>query len=210
MTATQITAASLGLLSCHTCGLLSKPAPGMHEVSCSRCGANLHLRKPESISRTWALLISAMILYIPANVLPIMETGSLFGSQSDTILSGVVYLWTSGSWPLAVVVFFASIMVPLLKMIAIILLLVSVQLRSKWRMDQRAVLYRMVEFIGRWSMLDIYVVAILVTLVQAKALASIRAGPGAIAFGAVVVLTMFAAMSFDPRLIWDPVEKKHG
>ena len=210
MTATQITAASLGLLSCHTCGLLSRPAPGIHEAVCSRCGANLHLRKPESISRTWALLIAAMILYIPANVLPIMETGSLFGSQSDTILSGVVYLWTSGSWPLAVVVFFASIMVPLLKMIAVILLLVSVQLRYKWRMDQRAVLYRMVEFIGRWSMLDIYVVAILVTLVQAKALASIRAGPGAIAFGAVVVLTMFAAMSFDPRLIWDPVEKKHG
>lgn len=210
MTATQVTAASLGLLSCHTCGLLSRPAPGMHEAVCSRCGAHLHLRKTESISRTWALLIAAMILYIPANVLPIMETGSLFGSQSDTILSGVVYLWTSGSWPLAVVVFFASIMVPLLKMIAITVLLVSVQLRSKWRMDQRAVLYRMVEFIGRWSMLDIYVVAILVTLVQAKALASIRAGPGAIAFGAVVVLTMFAAMSFDPRLIWDPVEKKHG
>ena len=210
MTATHVTAASLGLLSCHTCGLLSRPAPGIHEAVCSRCGAHLHLRKPESISRTWALLIAAIILYIPANVLPIMETGSLFGSQSDTILSGVVYLWTSGSWPLAVVVFFASIMVPLLKMIAVILLLVSVQLRYKWRMDQRAVLYRMVEFIGRWSMLDIYVVAILVTLVQAKALASIRAGPGAIAFGAVVVLTMFAALSFEPRLIWDPVEKKHG
>ena len=210
MTATHVTAASLGLLSCHTCGLLSRPAPGIHEAVCSRCGAHLHLRKPESISRTWALLIAAIILYIPANVLPIMETGSLFGSQSDTILSGVVYLWTSGSWPLAVVVFFASIMVPLLKMIAIILLLVSVQRRSWWRMGQRAILYRLVEFVGRWSMLDIYVVAILVTLVQAKALASIRAGPGAIAFGAVVVLTMFAAMSFEPRLIWDPVEKKHG
>ena len=210
MTATHTTAASLGLLSCHTCGLLSRAAPGIHETACPRCGVHLHLRKPESIGRTWALLIAAVVLYIPANVLPIMETGSLFGSQSDTILSGVVYLWTSGSWPLAAVVFFASIMVPLLKMIAVTLLLVSVQLRSKWRVDQRARLYRLVESIGRWSMLDIYVVAILVTLVQAQALASIRAGPGAIAFGAVVVLTMFSAMSFDPRLIWDPLENKRG
>lgn len=210
MTATYITAASLGLLSCHTCGLLSRPTPGLHEAACPRCGAHLHLRKPESIARTWALLIAAIILYIPANVLPIMDTGSLFGSQSDTILSGVVYLYTSGSWPLAAVVFFASIMVPLLKMIALVLLLVTAQLHSRWQQEQRARLYRLVEFVGRWSMLDIYVVAVIVALVQLQALATIRPGPGAIAFGAVVVLTMFAAMSFDPRLIWDPLDEEHG
>ena len=204
------TAASLGLLVCHACGLLSRPAPNSHDARCPRCGAQLHLRKPDSITRTWALLIAAIILYIPANVLPMMNTSSLFGSQSDTIMSGVVYFWTSGSWYLALIIFFASIMVPLLKMIALVLLLVSVQSRSRWQQDQRARLYRLVEFVGRWSMLDIYVVAVIVALVQLQALATIQPGPGAIAFGAVVVLTMFAAMAFDPRLIWDPVEKQHG
>ena len=202
------TAASLGLLTCHACGLLSHAAPGIHDASCPRCGAALHFRKPDSVSRTWALLIAAMVLYIPANVLPMMKTSSLFGSQSDTIMSGVVYFWTSGSWYLAVIIFFASIMVPLLKMIALILLLVTVQRRSCWQVRQRTKLYRLVEFVGRWSMLDIYVVAVIVALVQLKSLATIQPGPGAIAFGAVVVLTMFSAMAFDPRLIWDPLEKK--
>ena len=210
MSAMHTTAASLGLLVCHACGQHSKPAPGAHESKCPCCGALLRLRKSESIARTWALLIAAAILYIPANVLPILETSSLFESQTDTILSGIVFLWTTGSWPLAVVVFIASIMVPLLKLIGVTLLVVSVQRRSKWRPDQRARLYRLMEFIGRWSMLDIFVVAILATLVQLQAFGSIRAGSGAIAFGAVVVLTMFATMSFDPRLIWDPLENKHG
>ena len=204
------TAASLGLLVCHACGLLSRPAAHAEHACCPRCGADLHSRKPNSISRTWALLIAAVILYIPANLLPMMHTSSLFGSQSDTIMSGVVYFWTSGSWYLALVIFFASIMVPLLKMLALVVLLVSVQLRSRWQQDQRARLYRMVEAIGRWSMLDIYVVAMIVALVQLKGLATIQPGAGAIAFGAVVVLTMFSAMSFDPRLIWDPSEKADG
>ena len=204
------TAASLGLLVCHACGLLSRAASHGEGTCCPRCGAHLHVRKPGSVSRTWALLITAMILYIPANVLPMMYTGSLFGSQSDTIMSGVVYFWTSGSWYLALIIFFASIMVPLLKMIALVLLLVSVQLRSRWQPAQRARLYRLVEFVGRWSMLDIYVVAVIVALVQLKALATIQPGPGAAAFGAVVVLTMFAAMAFDPRLIWDTSEEQHG
>ena len=202
------TAASRGLLTCHACGLLARAAPHGHDICCPRCGAQLHLRKPDSIARTWALLITAMILYIPANLLPMMHTSSLFGSQSDTIMSGVVYFWTSGSWYLALIIFFASIMVPMLKMMALILLLVSVQLHSRWQLRQRAGLYRLVEFVGRWSMLDIYVVAIIVALVQLKALATIEPGPGAIAFGAVVVLTMLAAMAFDPRLIWDSVEEK--
>lgn len=210
VTGAAATGASLGLLSCHVCGQLSRVSPGAHEVSCPRCASPLHLRKPGSISRTWALLIAAMILYVPANLLPMMKTSSLFGSQSDTILSGVVYFWTSGSWYLALIIFFASIMVPLLKMIALMVLLVSVQRRSRWQREQRARLYRMVEFVGRWSMLDIYVVAVIVALVQLKALATIQPGPGAIAFGAVVVLTMFAAMTFDPRLIWDSLEKSDG
>jgi paraquat-inducible protein A len=210
MSAAPATAASLGLFVCHACGLLSRPAPDSHDGHCPRCGARLHFRKPDSISRTWALLITAAILYIPANLLPMMHTSSLFGSQSDTIMSGVVYFWTSGSWYLALIIFVASIMVPLLKMIVLTLLLVSVQSHSRWQLDQRARLYRLVEFVGRWSMLDIYVVAVIVALVQLQGLATIRPGPGAAAFGAVVVLTMFAAMAFDPRLIWDPLEKKRG
>jgi len=179
-------------------------------MRCPRCGAALHFRKPASVSRSWALLIAAVILYIPANTLPMMKTSSLFGSQSDTIMSGVVYFWTSGSWYLALIIFFASIMVPLLKMMALALLLVSVQRRSRWQPAQRARLYRLVEFVGRWSMLDIYVVAVIVALVQLKALATIQPGAGAAAFGAVVVLTMFSAMAFDPRLIWDTPEPRHG
>ena len=135
---------------------------------------------------------------------------SLLGSQSDTIISGVVYLWTSGSWPLAALVFFASVMVPLLKLLALSLLAVSVQRRSRWRPGERTRLFRMVEFVGRWSMLDIFVVTLLVALVNIQALAVITPGPGALAFGAVVVLTMFAALSFDPRLIWDALEETHG
>src|SRR5258706_348240 len=210
MNPAPVTAASLGLLVCHACGLLSRPAPRSHEACCPRCGAHLHFRKPDSITRCWALLMTAVSLYIPANLLPMMHTSSLFGSQSDTIMSGVVYFLTSGSWYLALIIFFASIMVPLLKMIALALLLVTAQLHSHWQQDQRARLYRLVEFVGRWSMLDIYVVAVIVALVQLQGLATIQPGPGAVAFGAVVVLTMFAAMAFDPRLIWDPVEKTHG
>jgi paraquat-inducible protein A len=201
--APEISAASLGLLSCHACGLLSRaPAQGA-EARCPRCGSHLHLRKPHSIGRTSALLIAAYILFLPANLLPVMETGSMFGSQRDTIMSGVVYLWVTGSWPLAALVFFASIVVPLVKLIALTFLAVSVQRRSGRLMAQRTGLYRLLEFIGRWSMLDIYVITLLSALVQIQGLATITPGPGAVAFGAVVVLTMLAAMAFDPRLIWD-------
>jgi paraquat-inducible protein A len=203
------TAMACGLLTCHTCDQLVKAAPHSSEAVCPRCGAHLHARKPDSIGRTWALLIAAMVLYIPANALPVMNTSSLFGSEKDTILSGVVYLWASGSWPLAVIVFIASIAVPMLKIIALIFLVASAQFRSAWAPQQRARIYRVVELVGRWSMLDIYVITILVALVQFKGLATIQAGPAAIAFGSVVVLTMFAALSFDPRLIWDRAEKNH-
>ena len=199
-----------GLLNCHICGQLSQAPAGGGFLRCPRCRAPLHMRKPASLATTWALVIAAAILYIPANLLPMMYTSSLFGSQADTIMSGVVYFWTSGSWYLALIIFFASILVPLLKMAVLLFLLVSVQMRSHWQPVQRARLYRLVEVIGRWSMLDVYVVAMIVSLVQLKALATILPGPGAMAFGAVVVLTIFAAMAFDPRLIWDPLEEERG
>jgi len=179
-------------------------------MHCPRCGHPLHWRKPNSLSRTWALIIAAYILYIPANLLPIMQTRTLLGSQDDTIMSGVIFLWTSGSWPLAALVFFASIMVPLMKLIALTLLVISVQIDSRWQPLQRTRLYRLVEFVGRWSMLDIYVVTILVALVQLQALAAITPGPAAVAFGAVVVLTMAASITFDPRTIWDPIGDSGG
>jgi paraquat-inducible protein A len=198
------TAAENGICVCHDCGLSTRGTLKHGHLCCPRCGSHLHLRKTASLSRTWALLSAAAILYIPANMLPVMNTSSLFGAQKDTILSGVVYLWQSGSWPLAIVVFIASIAVPMLKILAIGYLATSANLRATQRSTLRARIYRVVEFVGRWSMLDIYVIAVLVALVQFSALATIEAGPASIAFGSVVVLTMFAAMSFDPRLIWDP------
>ena len=208
----NVTAAACGLCSCHVCGLVARlPAdarPG--GLACPRCATPLHSRKPNSIARTWALLIAAFILFFPANLLPVMETGSLFGAQQDTIMSGVVFLWQSGSWPLAVLVFFASIVVPLTKLAILTLLVASVQFRATWFPHQRTRLYRLIEFIGRWSMLDIYVITVLAALVRLQSLATIKAGPGAVAFGAVVVLTMLASKAFDPRLIWDSVEGRHA
>lgn len=205
-----MSAARAGYVTCHGCGLLCRMPDVASAAHCPRCGAPLYARKPNNLSRTWALLIAAYILYIPANVLPIMKTSTLLGSQDDTIMSGVVFLWTSGSWPLALLVFFASVTVPLLKLIAMTILVVSVQRRSTWQPMQRLRLYRLVEFVGRWSMMDIYVVTILVALVQLQTLAAIQPGPAAVAFGAVVVLTMSAALTFDPRAIWDPIGDKRG
>lgn len=198
-----VSAVSRGFLACHSCGLLSRRPPQPADLRCPRCGDHLHARKPGGTGRSWALLIAAYLLFIPANTLPIMATGSLFGSQKDTILSGVIYLWHSGSWPLAALVFFASIIVPLGKLMILTGLLVSVERRSVRYRRLRTRLYRLLEFIGRWSMLDIYVVTLLSALVQLQSLASITPMPGALAFGGVVVLTMLAAMAFDPRLIWD-------
>jgi paraquat-inducible protein A len=165
----------------------------------------LHLRKPNSIQRTWALLIAAYVLYLPANLLPITVTRSIFGIQHDTIISGVVYLWGSGSWAIALIVFVASVAVPLLKLFSLTLLVVSVQRHWRWDPLQRTRLYRLLETIGRWSMLDIYVVTVLVALVQVPSLAAIAPGSGVLAFAAVVVLSMLATMAFEPRLIWDSI-----
>ncbi|MGD8285280.1 MAG: paraquat-inducible protein A [Desulfobacterales bacterium] len=204
-----ITARSAALISCNICHLLCEQGNQSMDRLCPRCGATLHERKPNSIARTWALVLAAFIFYIPANVLPITTVISLGKAQSDTIMSGVIYFLHTGMWPIALVIFLASIFIPLLKLLALIFLLISIQRKSRWRQQDRTRLYRMVEVIGRWSMVDIFVVTILVALVHLGGLATIHAGPGALFFGAVVVITMFAAMSFDPRLIWDTEEVSH-
>ena len=210
MSSKPLTAADMGLLSCHTCHLLCREpsTAGRHTMQCPRCGAVLHRRKPNSLARTWALVLAAFIFYIPANLLPITKVTSLGIVQSDTIMSGVIYFIHSGMWPIALVIFVASVAVPLLKLLILTYLLISVQRRSTWRQKDRTQLYRITEAVGRWSMVDIYVVTILVALVNLGALATIEAGPGAAFFAAVVVITMFAAMSFDPRLIWDVKERR--
>jgi paraquat-inducible protein A len=206
------TAKQLGLVSCRDCHLLSRwhPPPSGQAPYCTRCGAALHLRKPNSIARTWALVLAAFILYIPANVLPMTLTTSLGYTQSDTILSGVIYFLLHGSPEIALVIFVASIFIPLLKLIVMVCLLVSVQRKSGWRPRDRTHLYQITHAIGRWSMVDIYVVTILVALVKLGVFANIDAGPAALYFASVVVISMFAAESFDPRLIWDALEENHG
>ena len=199
------TAASQGMISCHACTALWHGACDGDD--CARCGSTLHSRKPDSIQRTWAFLIAACILYIPANLMPVMITSSLLDEQRDTIMSGIIYFWVSGEWGLAAIVFIASFMVPLFKLAAMILMVLSAQRRSTWRLLQRARLYRLVEFIGRWSMLDVFVVSLLAGLVQIQGFATIMPGPGVAAFGAVVVLTMLASISFDPRLAWDHLQE---
>jgi paraquat-inducible protein A len=190
------------LASCHTCGLLLQLPPGRHG-HCPRCGDAVHLRKSNSIRNTWALLLAAVAMYLPANVLPIMTVTSLGNTQSDTIMSGVIYFLKHGDWPLALIIFVASVLVPLLKMIALAYLLLSVQRRSPLRRNQRTRLYRVTELVGRWSMVDVFVVALMAALVQVGELATIEPAAGAVAFASVVILTMLAAMAFDPRLIWD-------
>lgn len=193
-------------LSCPVCELVvpvTSPHRRLGSQCCPRCGEILHRRKPRSLQRTTALILAALILFIPTNVLPIMQVTSLGRIQTDTIMSGALFLIESGMWPLALVIFIASIFVPMLKILILILLLVSVRWRWTWRPRERTQLYRILELVGRWSMVDIYVVTILVALVQLGNLANVIAQPGALFFAAVVVLTMLASMSFDPRLIWD-------
>ncbi|MBB3227355.1 paraquat-inducible protein A [Luteibacter sp. Sphag1AF] len=192
----------LGIIGCHVCRQVSLETKKAH-ARCPRCGAPLHRRKRDSLTRTWALLIAALLLYLPANIFPIMRTQSLFSKDDNTILSGVIELWRAGSPDLAIIVFTASIVVPVLKFLVMGFLLISVQRSSQWGARQRARLFRLVEVIGYWSMLDVFVVALLSALVHFQVLSRVEPLPGVIFFGMVVVLTMLSAMSFDPRLIWD-------
>ena len=202
-----VTARSAGLISCHFCNTLSdfpdSDIEDNSELICPCCRSTIHSRNPNSFNRTWALLITAIILYIPANILPVM-TVSLWGDgQPDTILSGVIQLLDAGMWPLALLIFVASIVIPVLKLIILIFLLISIKFKALWHPKDRTKLYRFTEFVGRWSMVDVFVIAILVTLVQFGNTASVTPDLGALSFASVVILTMFAARIFDPRLIWD-------
>ena len=193
-----MTAKQLGLVSCHDCHLLSRwqQLPSGQAACCPRCGAALHLRKPNSIMRTWALVIAAFIFYVPANVLPITVTTSLGHTQSDTIMSGVIYFLLHGSPEIAIVIFVASVFIPILKLIVMAYLLVSVQRKSGWRPRDRTQLYQITHAIGRWSMVDIYVVTILVALVKLGVFANIDAGPAAVIEASFIFFPSFLDTSF--------------
>lgn len=202
----QKSAYECGLMACEYCHSLIQIPASLQQSSisyCPNCYAKIHPRKIKSLRRTWALLIAAIALYLPANILPVMTVIFQGSGEPSTILEGVFLLLDSGMWPLAAIVFIASIFVPVMKLMILGLLAWSVQRRSNWNPKDRTRFYRFTEFVGRWSMVDIFVIAILVALVQFGNLASVYAGLGAVSFAAVVILTMFAAHSFDPRLIWD-------
>jgi len=194
------------LAGCHVCGqvqALPRDADPEETHACVRCHAVVHYRKPDHLARSWALLIAAAIFYIPANVLPVMQIRSLLGDSGHTILGGVVELWETGSWDIALIVFIASVAVPLTKLLAMALLLLTQQWGSATSLRPRTRLYQLVEFIGQWSMLDVFVVILLAALADFQGLMAISAGAGAAAFGLVVILTMLSAMSFDLRRSWD-------
>ena len=193
--------ARLRWLGCACCGLVSG-LDGPGPLPCPRCGHLLHWRKPLSLQRTWAWLMAAAVAYVPANLLPVMRTTQAFRESEHTLLGGIAELWHDGAWGLSLIVFIASIAVPLLKIGALALLAWSVQHAPAWRRLERARIYVMVEAVGHWSMLDVYVVVLLAGMVRFAGLANAEAGPGLLAFAAVVVLTLLAAHSFDPRLIW--------
>jgi paraquat-inducible protein A len=208
VSAIAITAMRQGLQNCEACGLLSRPAPGKAEGRCPRCDEELVFRKPDSLQRTLAYLIAAAVCYIPANLLPVMTTVTATGRESDTIMQGVVLLWSPTGWPLSLIVLFASIMIPSAKILALAYLIVTVRRGSIENNGQRMRLYRLVEIIGRWSMVDVFVDTFTVSLIQLQPLMSVEPAPGLFFFAAVVVLTMLAVESFDPRLIWDPASSK--
>lgn len=196
-------AASQGLANCHICTLTSR----VEQQHCPRCGATLHLRIPNSLQRTVSLLITAMVLYLPANFLPITHTDQFGNVLDSTIMGGVILMWEYGSYPVALIIFIASIMIPTAKLAALTWLSWSVSRQDTQRLKQRTSLYRITEFVGRWSMVDVFVVAILVALIQLGGILTIRPGPAALAFSGVVIITMLAAEAFDPRLIWDKLEE---
>lgn len=196
-------AADLGLASCHVCGLVSH----VTAKSCPRCGSHLHLRKPGSIQNTVALMTAAAALYIPSHLLPVMTVVELGVVTHNTIIGGMLTFWRSGAYPIAIVIFTASILIPLLKIVALSWLCLAATGRVHPSPTALGRLYWLTELLGRWSMVDIFVVGILVSLVRLGNYMTITPGPGALAFAGVVMLTMFAAMSFEPRLLWDRLDE---
>ncbi|MCX7103162.1 MAG: paraquat-inducible protein A [Methylobacter sp.] len=195
------TALDQGFICCHECGDLSKITD--NHIHCPLCGSVLHQRLPNSLQRTAALLLSGFCLYIPANIFPIMTYTKLGVGEPHTIVGGIISLIQGDMIPIAMLVLVASILVPLLKLLGISLLLLNVHFRWQNHARKWTMMYRIIAFVGRWSMLDIFMISILVALVDLGGVAKVIAGPAATAFAAVVVLTMFAAKNFDPRLIWD-------
>jgi paraquat-inducible protein A len=193
-------------IGCESCGLVSVPAA--HGAKCPRCGSALHARKPDSLNRTWAFIVAAAILYIPANVYPVLTVIQLGAGQPSTILGGVEELLASHMYPLAILVFFASVLVPMFKLIGLgimlmAIVLVSTEVGAGVMLPERTKLYYVVAWIGRWSMVDIFMESLLGALVQFGGVVTIAPGIGAVAFCGVVILTIFAAEGFDPRLMWD-------
>jgi paraquat-inducible protein A len=198
----------LQVRGCECCGLVTSQAQAERRMKCARCGFALHRRKPQSVQRTAAFLITAALLYIPANLLPVMATRSIVGRDSHTLVGGIIELWHSGAIELALIVFIASIAVPLLKIAALALLCWTAWRGSTWRQRERAGLYRVVETVGHWSMLDVFVVVLLVGMVRFGVIAVVEPDAGLLAFGGVVVATMLASAAFDPRLIWPQAQDR--
>ncbi len=204
------TAAECGLVACPACGSITRLTVDhfIDPPKCQLCFARLHSRKPMSIQRSCAWLSAGILAYVPANVYPIMYTVVLGKSEPNTIIGGFFVLWELKSYPVAIVVFIASVVVPVLKFIAVSYLLISIQKRYKHSRYDRTRLFRLTEFIGRWSMIDVFVVAILAALVQLGSVAQIEPGLGATAFGATVIFTMLSALALDSRLLWDNESEK--
>ncbi|MEO0913050.1 MAG: paraquat-inducible protein A, partial [Pseudomonadota bacterium] len=202
MVGTPLTAREAGLVACTRCMKVQEPAR-----NCIRCAAPLHSREPKSLQRVWAWLAAGLLLYIPANTYPMLRTSTLGSSTESTIIGGAIELVEYGSYGVAAIVLFASVVIPVLKFIAIGYLALTLQKPGKTSAHQKLFLYEIVEFIGRWSMIDVFVVAILSALVQLDFVASINPGPAAACFALSVAFTMLSAQSFDPRLIWDAAGK---
>ncbi|WP_426201125.1 paraquat-inducible protein A [Pseudomonas sp. TWP3-1] len=202
------TAPELNLCLCHSCGLACDMTGEPQQ--CPRCDADLHRYKTNSLARTWAYMFTALAFYVPANLLPVMNTVMLGNGADSTIMSGVIEFWQHGAWDIALIIFIASIAVPGIKFVALTLLLITVQRNSNWARRERSKMFRFVELIGYWSMLDVIVVALVAALVKFQALGDIEPRVGILFFGLVVVFTMLAAMSFDPRLIWQDAPDELG
>jgi paraquat-inducible protein A len=199
------TTKELSLLSCSICNSLYEMSSyeDTGNAKCSVCGEHLHQRKPDSISRTWALIVAATLFYIPANIYPVMVVETFGKVESHTIIGGVIAFVHAGDYPLALLVFFASIFIPIMKILALMLLLISVQFKSKWNPEHRDTIYKIVETIGKWSMVDVFMISILMALVKLGSIVTIVAGLGSTFFALVVFFTIIAAVTFDVRLVWD-------
>jgi len=197
-----LTGADAGLCLCRSCEKVLPVRPGLNQ-RCPRCGERLNLRKKNSLNHTWALVLTAVILTIPANILPIMEVDYFGVPDKSTIMDGIIYFFQEGSYGIGVIILTASILVPLFKIIGLLLILITIHFRLPGGRKHKAVMLRFIEFIGRWSMLDIFVIALLCALVRFGFLSTINAAPAVIYFAGVVICTMLAAISFDPRLLWD-------